>query len=142
VLPRNTRLPATKRYELATVKDGQQELELTVFQGDSAKAAECEYLGTVKVDGLPAAPKGAVRVAVEFALGAEGILSVSARDLATGAVTRAELATREAPEDVRRKLQMPDAPSPPRGARPVPPAPPPPLDGGRGRALGRLFARR
>jgi molecular chaperone DnaK len=87
VLPRNTRLPARKVYEHTTTRDGQTVLELQVFQGDSPRVTECEYLGTVRVPGLPARPRGAVRVAVEFALGAEGILTVTARELQSGAVT-------------------------------------------------------
>ena len=53
VLPRNTKLPARKAYEHATTQDGQTELELQVFQGDSDRVTECEYLGTVRVAELP-----------------------------------------------------------------------------------------
>jgi molecular chaperone DnaK len=121
VIPRNTRLPARKAYELATVRDGQSELELAVFQGDSPRAAECEYLGTLRVIGLPPGPRGTVKVAVEFALGAEGILSVTARDLATGRVTETRLGTRDTPQRLREKLAMPELQAPPRGARPLEP---------------------
>ncbi|HET9554258.1 MAG TPA: Hsp70 family protein, partial [Anaeromyxobacteraceae bacterium] len=138
VLPRNTRLPARKAYELTTTHDRQTELELHVFQGDAPRVADCELLGTVTVRGLPPAPRGAVRVAVEFALGSEGILSVTARNLATGAVTAAELATRDAPEAVRAKLGVPEPATAPRGARPIEPVPPP----GRPGLFGRLFGRR
>ena len=153
ILPRNTRLPAKKSYEHVTVKDGQTELELAVFQGDSPKAAECEYLGTVKVGGLPAAPKGAVKVEVEFSLGVEGILSVTARDSVSGQVTQAQLATLDTPESLRAKLQIADAPTAPKGARPIetgdgaardgagrPASPRAPEAAGRG-LLGRLFGR-
>jgi molecular chaperone DnaK len=119
VLPRNTRLPAKRAYELSTVKDGQSELELAVFQGDSPQVTECEYLGTVRITGLPPAPRGVVRVAVEFALGNEGILSVSARELQTGQVTAAEFATVDTPASLRHKLRLPEAPVAPRGARPL-----------------------
>ncbi len=119
VLPRNTRLPATRAYELSTVKNGQAEMELAVFQGDEPQVAECEYLGTVRVTGLPPLPRGAVKVAVEFALGHEGILSVSARNMVTGRVTAAELATIDTPASLREKLQLPGAPVAPRGARPI-----------------------
>ncbi|HET9595707.1 MAG TPA: TIGR02266 family protein, partial [Anaeromyxobacteraceae bacterium] len=125
VLPRNTRLPAKKAYELSTVVDGQREMELVLFQGDAPDAAECEYLGTVKVSALPPAARGAVKVAVEFALGNEGILSVSAREVATGKVTAARLATVDTPATLREKLALPSAPVPPRGARPADAGPPP-----------------
>jgi len=112
VIPRNTRLPARKAYELATVRDGQTELELAVFQGDSPRVSECEHLGTLRVTDLPPRPRGAVKVAVEFALGAEGILSVTARDLASGRVAEARLGTRDTPQRTREKLH---------GAEPQPP---------------------
>jgi molecular chaperone DnaK len=119
VLPRNTRLPAKRVHELSTTADGQAEMELAVFQGDAPEVAECEYLGTVRIPGLPPAPRGAVKVAVEFALGNEGILSISARNLATGQVTAAEFATVDTPASLRQKLSLPEAPVAPRGARPL-----------------------
>jgi len=119
VLARNTRLPARKAYEHATTRDGQTELELQVFQGDSAKVAECEYLGTLRVPGLKARPRGEVRVAVEFAMGNEGILDITARDLTTGKVTEVKLATVDTPEALRKKLQLTEAQTAPRGARPI-----------------------
>jgi molecular chaperone DnaK len=123
VLPRNTRLPARKSYEIATVRDDQAEIDLAVFQGDSQKASECEYLGTVRLDGLPAGPKGSVRFAVEFALGPEGILAVEATNLGTRDVTRVQMATLDTPETLREKLQFGEAPTPPKGARPYDVAP-------------------
>jgi len=149
VLPRNTRLPARKSYELATVRDGQTELELTVFQGDAPQAAGCEYLGTVRLDGLPARPRGQVRVAVEFAMGQEGILSVSARDLTSGRVTEARLATRDTAESLRARLQIPEPPAPARAAPATaapatvaPAAVTPPAEARRPGFFGRLFGRR
>jgi molecular chaperone DnaK len=123
VLPRNTRLPAKKAYELATTRDGQTELELAVFQGDSPKASECEYLGTVRVENLPGRPRGEVKVAVEFALGAEGILNVTARNLVTGQVTEVQFATVDTPDSLREKLQIPEPQTAPKGARPIEVAP-------------------
>jgi molecular chaperone DnaK len=119
VLPRNSRLPAKKAYEHATTRDGQTELELQVFQGDSPRVSECEYLGTVWVTNLPPRPRGAVRVAVEFALGAEGILTVTARELPGGQVTSVQFATLDTPESLRAKLQLPEAQTAPKGARPI-----------------------
>jgi len=123
VLARNTKLPAKKSYELATTRDGQTELELQVFQGDSPKVAECEYLGTVRVPNLRPGPRGSVKVAVEFALGGEGILAVTARNLATGQVTESQFKTIDTPETLKEKLAIPEPQSAPRGARPLEPAP-------------------
>jgi molecular chaperone DnaK len=126
VLPRNSRLPARKAYEIATTRDGQTELELQVFQGDSTDAAECEYLGTVRVPELPARPRGEVKVSVEFAAGPEGLLEVKAKDLSTGKVTAARLATLHTPASLREKLELPEPQRAPKGARPIDPAPPAP----------------
>jgi molecular chaperone DnaK len=125
VLTRNARLPARKAYELGTTRDGQTDLELQVFQGDAPRAAECEYLGTVRVPNLPARSRGEVRVAIEFALGAEGLLQVTARELATGQVTEARFATLDTPESLRAK-GIAEAPTAPKGARPLDPTPPQP----------------
>jgi molecular chaperone DnaK len=119
VLPRNTKLPAKKVYEHATTRDGQTEIELQVFQGDSPRVTECEYLGTVRIAGLPAKPRGAIRFAVEFALGAEGILTITASNLATGAVQTFPLATLDTPESLKAKLELTEPPSAPKGARPL-----------------------
>lgn len=123
VLPRNSTLPARKSYEIATTRDGQAELELQVFQGDSAHVSECEYLGTVHVGDLPPRPRGEVRVSVEFAVGAEGLLEIVAKELASGRTTAARLATLDTPESLRRKLQLPGPQTAPQGARPIDPAP-------------------
>jgi molecular chaperone DnaK len=119
VLPRNTRLPSKKSYELATTRDGQTELELQVFQGDSQKVSECEYLGTVRVPDLPPRPRGGVKVSVEFSLGTEGILEVTARNLATGHTTDVQFATLDTPETLRRKLGLSEPQVAPAGARPM-----------------------
>ena len=59
VLERNITLPASKSYTLSTSRDRQSELEVVVFQGDSARAEENEYLGTLRLTGLPPLPRGA-----------------------------------------------------------------------------------
>ena len=127
VLPRNSRLPARSTYEHTTTRDGQTEVELQVFQGDSTLVTECEYLGTLRVPGLPARPRGGVQVSVEFALGAEGILTVTARELGSGRVTESQFATLDTPESLRDKLQLKETPSAPPGARPIEEGSPRPL---------------
>jgi len=116
LMARHLRLPARRGFELTTTHDGQSELELRLYQGDSAWTSSCTLLGRVRVTGLPPAPRGAVRVAVEVALGVEGILSVTSRVLATGAVATAELRTRDAPPGAVPAPEAPQAGAPPPGA--------------------------
>ena len=141
VLPRNTSLPAKRAHEIATTRDGQTELELQVFQGDSAKVSECEYLGAVRIAALRSAPRGAVRVGFEFAVGEEGLLTVTAKDLESGRAQVVKLATRDTPESLREKLQLEEAPTAPRGARPIDPTHAAPARGRKG-LFGKLFGAR
>jgi len=79
-------------------------------------------------------------VAVEFALGGEGILTVTARELATGQVTAVQFATLDTPDSLRAKLQLPEAQTAPAGARPLDPVPSP--EAPRKGLLGRMFGRK
>ncbi len=142
VLPRNSSLPARKAYEIATTRDDQRELELQVFQGDSHQVSECEYLGTLRFPGLPARPRGDVKLSVEFAVGAEGLLDVVAKELATGRAAAVKLATLDTPESLREKLGIPGPQTAPRGARPIPPPEPAAASPGRKGLFGRLFGGR
>jgi molecular chaperone DnaK len=149
IIDRNTPLPARKQYGLATTHDGQTEFELVVFQGESKIAGECEYLGTLRLTGLPPGPRGMVKIAVTFDLGPECLLTVTARELNTGRQVQAVMSAKEGPNAARRRLEqatdkttgsfpVPER-TPPPAARP-PAAPPRP--GGLGGFLRRLFGKR
>ncbi|MCE9671066.1 TIGR02266 family protein [Myxococcus stipitatus] len=107
VLERNTSLPATKSHTLSTHRDGQTELELTVFQGDSDKAGDNEYLGTLKLTGLPKLPRGGVQVTVTFEVNNESLLKVTARESASGREVSSTFSTLDTPESVKAKLAQP-----------------------------------
>jgi molecular chaperone DnaK len=125
IIERNTPLPTRKQYGLATTRDGQTEFELVVYQGESAVGAECEYLGTVRLAGLPPGPRGMVKIAVTFELGAECLLTVTARELNTGRQVQAVMSAREGPNAARRKLEQAGAdPNAKSGSFPVPAASP------------------
>ncbi|WNZ65717.1 TIGR02266 family protein [Myxococcus sp. MxC21-1] len=122
VMERNTSLPSTKSYTLASHRDGQTELELTVFQGDSDKAADNEYLGTLKLEGLPKLPRGAVQVNVTFEVSNESLLKVTAREASSGREVTSTFTTRDTPEAVKARLaqlesETPPAPGPAAAAR-------------------------
>ncbi|HSN14458.1 MAG TPA: Hsp70 family protein, partial [Anaeromyxobacteraceae bacterium] len=141
VLPRNTKLPVRKAYSLATTHDGQTSFELQIFQGDSPKVSECEYLGTARIGRLPARPKGEVKIAVEFSACAEGLVDVKVRDIATGRASEVRLATLDTPESIRAKLQVPEPQSAPKGSRPME-APAAPLPARKRGFFGKLFGAR
>jgi molecular chaperone DnaK len=106
IIERNTALPTRKQYGLATTRDGQTEFELVVLQGEGATASECEYLGTLKLTGLPPGPRGMVKIAVTFELGPECLLTVTARELNTGRQVQTVMSTREGATAARRRLEL------------------------------------
>jgi molecular chaperone DnaK len=138
VLERNTPLPHRRNYQISTTHDDQDHLEVAVFQGESDRALDNEYLGTLTVDNLPKAPKGQVAFDVAFALSAEAILTVSAEEHGTGRVISATFATKETPATIRARLGDDFAPpllTPSGGSAPVAPSgsyPVAPPDGHRG----------
>jgi len=153
IIERNTPLPARKQYGLTTTRDGQTEFELVVLQGESASASECEYLGTVKLTDLPPGPRGMVKIAVSFELGAECLLTVTARELNSGRKVQAPFSAKGGPRAAQQKLDdglskgatgaWPVATTPP-GGMPIPKAAAPaagPLRRLLRRLLGRSEAR-
>jgi molecular chaperone DnaK len=76
VMPRNAALPAEGRAEVATHVDGQQFIEVDLFQGASRDIKSADYMGTVRVDGLPPAPAGTHRLQLTIRVDAEGIVDV------------------------------------------------------------------
>jgi molecular chaperone DnaK len=104
VILRNTSLPVTRKYRVSTTRADQTRLELSVFQGEAAQAADNTWLGTFTIDGLPKAPRGAVSVELSFELSNEGLLTITARDESTGREVVSRFATRDTPEAVRQRL--------------------------------------
>ncbi len=84
LIPRNTTIPTTCSETFTTALDGQDSVEVHVTQGERPIADENRSLARFHLDGIPAAPRGAPQIEVSFTLDANGILSVSARDRATG----------------------------------------------------------
>ncbi len=104
VLERNTPLPAQRSFSLPTTRDNDTTIEFEVFQGEDTNVAGNEYLGTVRIEGLPKAPKGMVKVAVTLRLDPECVLHAEAVDLQTRKAVRATLATRYTSDEVQKKL--------------------------------------
>jgi len=84
MIPRNTTIPTQKKEIYSTAADSQTSVEIHVLQGERAEARYNRTLGKFHLEGLPTAPRGVPKVEVTFDIDANGILSVGAKDLATG----------------------------------------------------------
>jgi molecular chaperone DnaK len=98
IIARNTAVPCERARTFVTAADQQVTVRVTVAQGESRVFAENTLLGEVHLDGLAPAPRGETRIEVFFALDRDGILSVHARDVASGKETSARLRLRGLPE--------------------------------------------
>jgi len=84
LIERNTTVPVSKGHIFTTTRDDQSAVKIRVLQGESDIAVENDLLGEFVLSGIRPAPKGEPEVEVNFDIDANGIVSVSARDLATG----------------------------------------------------------
>lgn len=84
IIDRNTTIPVKKSEIFSTAADGQANVEVHVLQGERELARDNKSLGTFRLDGIPAAPRGVPQIDVTFDIDANGILSVTAQDKATG----------------------------------------------------------
>ena len=84
LIERNTTIPTKKSQIFSTAADGQTSVEVHVLQGEREMAAYNKTLGRFQLTGIPAAPRGVPQIEVTFDIDANGIVHVSAKDLATG----------------------------------------------------------
>ena len=84
MIQRNTTIPTQKKEIYSTASDNQTSVEIHVLQGERAEARYNRTLGKFHLEGIPPAPRGMPKIEVTFDIDANGILSVAAKDLASG----------------------------------------------------------
>lgn len=84
LIPQNMTVPTSRSKIFTTVRDNQTAVKILVMQGEAKRADENEMLGEFTLTGLRRAPAQAVEIEVTFEINADGIVSVSAKDLETG----------------------------------------------------------
>lgn len=104
VIERNTTVPTAKTQIFSTASDGQTSVEIHVLQGERQMAADNKTLATFMLEGIPPAPRGVPQVEVAFDIDANGVLSVKAKDKATGKEqsVRIEASTSLSKEEIER----------------------------------------
>ena len=111
MIPRNTTIPTRKTETFSTAADNQTSVEVHVLQGERPLARDNRTLGKFQLTGIPPAPRGVPQIEVTFDIDVNGILNVSAKDLATGKDQRIQITSSSglSKEDVERMAREAEA---------------------------------
>jgi molecular chaperone DnaK len=111
LIEKNTTIPTQKSQIFSTAADNQTSVEIHITQGERAMSADNKSLGRFILDGIAPAPRGMPQVEVTFDLDANGILSVTAKDKATGKansikITASSGLSKEEVEKMKKEAEM------------------------------------
>jgi molecular chaperone DnaK len=111
MIARNTTIPTKKTETFSTAADNQTEVEVHVLQGERPMASQNRTLGKFKLAGIPPAMRGVPQIEVTFDIDANGILNVTAKDMATGKDQRIQITSSSglSKEEVERMAKEADA---------------------------------
>ncbi|MCA9372133.1 molecular chaperone DnaK [Candidatus Woesebacteria bacterium] len=84
LIERNTTVPTSKSEVFSTAQDNQTQVQIHVLQGERPMASDNKSLGTFNLEGIPPAPRGVPQIEVAFDIDANGLLTVTAKDKASG----------------------------------------------------------
>ena len=93
IIPRNVTIPVTKSEIYATAADGQTDVDIKVYQGDSPRASKNFFLDAFRLSGIPPKPAGKEKIKVAFSYDKNGILKVEAYIISTGEKAAIEITT-------------------------------------------------
>ncbi|MEO6603836.1 MAG: Hsp70 family protein, partial [Polyangiaceae bacterium] len=107
VIERNTQVPCERTRVFVTARDNQTLVRVRIAQGESSQFGQNTLLGEVELSSLSPAPRGEVQIAVSFSLDTNGMLNVSAKEVATGRATATQVRLITLPEagDIARMTQ-------------------------------------
>ena len=107
IIERNKTIPCQAKQIFSTAADSQTSVEIHVLQGERQMAAYNKTLGRFNLDGIPAAPRGVPQIEVTFDIDANGIVSVTAKDLGTGKEQKITItsSTNMSQEDIDRAVR-------------------------------------